>query len=96
MNVNKEKVIGLVIVAVSVILAVVGFIVLPETLIVQIGLDGQASNTLPKIPALLIPLALSTVFSVLYMKDNAEKKSRNLIVAVIGVVVAIVMFVVNL
>lgn len=96
MNMKKEKMIGLVIIAVSVILAVMGFMVLPETLIVQIGLDGQASNTLHKIPALLIPFALSTVFSILYMRGNGEKKSHNLIVAVIGVIVAIIMFVVNL
>jgi len=96
MNVNKEKVIGIVIIAVSVILAVMGFMVLPETLIIQIGLDGQASNTLQKIPALLIPFALSTVFSILYLRGNGEKKSRNLIVAVIGVIVTIIMFVVNL
>ncbi|MFA6736230.1 MAG: hypothetical protein WCR87_04850 [Saccharofermentanales bacterium] len=95
MNINKEKTIGIVIIVVSVILTVTGFILLPETLIVQIGLDGQASGTMQKIPALLIPMAISTVFSALYMKGNTEKKSRNLIVAVIGIVIVIIMFVVN-
>lgn len=96
MKLKKETLTGSIIIAVSVVLTVVGFLILPEELTVQIGLDGQASNTLPKLPALLIPLAMSTVFSILYMRGTEDKKSRNLIVAVIGIGAAILMFVVNL
>jgi uncharacterized membrane protein len=93
---NKEKVIGSVIIVVSLILAVVGYVILPETLTVQIGLDGKPSNTLPKLFALLIPLAISVIFSFMYMNDQGQRKSRNLFAAIFGIFISILMFVVNL
>ena len=50
----------------AVALFVLGMIVLPETLVMQVQMDGSAGTTLPKLIGLLIPLALSTVFAVFY------------------------------
>lgn len=65
----------------AVALFVLGMIVLPETLIMQMKINGAAGTTLPKLIGLLIPLALSAVFAVLYYKDG---KGNNLLVAVVG------------
>lgn len=65
----------------AVALFVLGMIVLPETLIMQMKINGAAGTTLPKLIGLLIPLALSAVFAVLYYIDG---KGNNLLVAVVG------------
>ena len=79
----------------AVLLAVTGYFVLPDTLAVQIGLDGVPSNFLPKIPALLIPLLVTVVFSCLYMKSKGEGKTENLLLSLLGIGIDIIMFVMN-
>lgn len=91
----KEKIIGISLILVAVILAVAGYFVLPDTLAVQIGLDGAPSNFLPKIPALLIPLLVTAVFSCLYMKSKGEGKTKNLLLSLLGIGIDIIMFVMN-
>ena len=44
--------------------SVAGWFLLPDELVVQIGLDGQPSNVLPKPAGLLIPLGLGGAGSV--------------------------------
>jgi lysylphosphatidylglycerol synthetase-like protein (DUF2156 family) len=64
-------------------LFVIGMIVLPDVIVMQIKTDGSSGTTLPKIIGLLIPLALSVVFAVMYCKDGSGK---NLLVSIIGLV----------
>ena len=72
-----------VILLLAVALFVLGMIILPDTIVMQIQADGSAGNTLPKLFGLLIPLALCGVFAVLYYKNG---KGKNLFVALIGLV----------
>ena len=67
----------------AVALFVLGVIILPDTLVMQVQTDGSAGTTLPKLLGLLIPLALSTVFAVFYYKGG---QGKNLLVALIGLV----------
>jgi len=73
-------------VAATVFIGLVGWFILPTTVAVQIGLDGKISNTLPKLFALLIPVALS-VFGYLLNKTNNQYKG--IIVSIISVLIAI-------
>ena len=83
----------IVILALAVTLTVVGFLVLPETLVMQITLSGEGGTTMPKIFGLLLPLALSGIFSILYYKNE---NSRNLIVALVGLALYAFTFAFNL
>ena len=60
---------------------VLGMIILPETIVMQVQTDGSVATTMPKLIGLMIPLALSTVFAVFYYKGG---KGKNLLVAIIG------------
>lgn len=62
-------------------LFVIGMIILPETIIMQVQADGSTATTMPKLIGLLIPLALSAVFALFYYKSG---KSKQLLVAIIG------------
>ena len=96
MNIRKETIIGILMIAVTAALGIAGFLLLPATLTVQVNLSGEATNTMPKALGLLIPVALSAVFSVLYMKGGAETRMRNLVVAIVGLAVMVVTFIFNL
>ena len=51
---------------IAVALFVVGIIVLPDVIVMQVQADGSAGTTLPKMLGLILPLALSCVFAYLY------------------------------
>lgn len=60
---------------------VTGMIVLPDTIVMQLETDGTVATTLPKLVGLLIPLALTVLFAVLYYKNGTTK---SLLVSLIG------------
>ena len=70
----------------------VGFILLPDTVVVQISTGGSA-NTAPKIVGLAIPFLVCAGFSALYLKG---KNARNLGVSLVGVVIFVLLFAFNL
>ena len=83
MNDKKRLLIAGAILLLAVALFIVGMIVLPDTLVMQVQMDGSAGNTMPKLIGLLLPLGLSAVFAVLYYKGG---QGKNLLVAVVGLV----------
>lgn len=95
MSDKTRRIVGVSIIVCAVLLAVVGYFALPDTLVVQIAANGTPANTLPKIPALLIPLAVSCIFAGLYMTCAAQDRMKNLIVSLLGFVIYVVTFIVN-
>lgn len=93
---KKQTVIGIIIIAIAVISSVIGYIILPDTLIMQLRADGSAGNTFSKPLGLLIPLAVSVIFSFLYIKSDGNEKNKHLIVSMVGIAIYIFIFIVNL
>ena len=87
---HKKLMISICIIAVAAIMAVVGFIVLPETLVVQINTAGQPANTLPKVFGILIPFLICVVSAIMYLK--IEKGAKSLVVSLVGVLVFALLF----
>lgn len=94
MKQSRELTMGALIIAISAIIAVAGYLVLPEVMLVQIGIDGKASNTLPKIPTLLLPFAISTISAILYIKEAASRP-KYLFLAILGIALAVFAFIMN-
>ncbi|MFB0958315.1 MAG: hypothetical protein QMB61_04770 [Clostridiaceae bacterium] len=92
---SKKELTGMIMIAIALIIAGVSYLMLPDVMIVQIGLDGKGSNTLPKLPGLLIPLAISTVSSIQYMKSKTSEGVKNLMFAVLGLGIGVFAFVIN-
>jgi hypothetical protein len=91
----KEKarlVIAILIVLLAVGAFVAGMMLLPDMLVMQIKTGGAAGTTLPKLLGLLIPLALSGVFAIMYYKDG---NGKNLFVSIIGLVGFVLTFFMN-
>ena len=68
---------------IAVALFIVGMLVLPDVIVMQVQTDGSAGTTLPKILGLILPLALSCVFANMYYKGG---NGKNLFVAIIGLI----------
>ena len=68
---------------IAVALFIVGMLVLPDVIVMQVQTDGSAGTTLPKILGLILPLALCCVFAYMYYKGG---NGKNLFVAIIGLI----------
>lgn len=102
MNISKNTraAIALTAVAVSAVLMIIGFIVLPNTLVVQLTAGGEVGNTMSKLFGLLIPFALTVIFSFLFYLNSVDSRVPNdvgmLAGAAVGIVVMICIFCFNL
>lgn len=72
---------------------VAGYFLLPDTLVMQIGLNGQPSNLLPKLWGLLIPLALTLLGAIW---SRAGGGARALAVSIVGLLMDAFLFICNL
>jgi len=73
--------------------AIVGFIVLPESLIVQVTFSGAAGNVVPKFVGLLIPVAINIPFSILYA---VKKETKYILISLISYLIFALLFIFNL
>ncbi len=92
----KRKVVCSIMIAVSLVLAVIAYVILPDKVVMQIGADGQPSNMLPKLPAVIIPVVITGFGAVSYAVGDNEAKVRNIIIVVAGYAVAIFSLVFNM
>lgn len=90
---DKKLIITTAIIIISILLTIVGYIVLPDNLVMQVTVGGAASNTMPKILGLLVPFGLSSIFAVVYYKTGTVK---NLIISVVGLLSYILVYIFNL
>lgn len=79
--------------ALALILGIAGYFLLPDSLAMQIGVSGRLQNYMPKVPALLLPVALGAVGTVL--TRSGEKKTAGLILAVLSPALEAIIFVMN-
>lgn len=90
---NKRLLISSAIIILAVILSVVGFFILPDTLIMQITTSGTGGTTMPKLLGIIVTFAICSVFSVLYyINDN----SKYIVFSIIGICLYGFMFFMNI
>ncbi|MGN0968522.1 MAG: DUF1648 domain-containing protein [Oscillospiraceae bacterium] len=92
----KRKTVCVILIVISLILAVIEFIVLPDQVVVQIGANGQPSNMLPKPPAIIIPVVISVFGAVRYSTGENEAGKKNLLIVIVGYAVALLSLIVNM
>ena len=76
--------------------AAAGWFLLPDELVMQVGLDGQPSRMMPKLAGLLVPVAVGAVGAGIACGREQEKRAGGLIVLVVAAVITGVVFVMNL
>ena len=93
MKLEKTTWIALAATALALILGIAGYFLLPDSLAMQIGVSGRLQNYMPKVPALLLPVAAGAVGTVL--TRSGEKKTAGLILAVLSPALEAIIFVMN-
>ncbi|MCI8761433.1 MAG: DUF1648 domain-containing protein [Oscillospiraceae bacterium] len=76
--------------------AVAGWFVLPEELVMQIGVDGRPSNIMPKLFGLLIPPAVGLVGAGIASGTAKEKHPAGFITLAVAFLIAGFTFFMNL
>lgn len=95
MNKLKESWISIILVIIGSGLYILGNLVLPETIGVQIQLDGNLGNFIPTWQGLLWPLAFSVGFAI-YGMFNQEKKFQSISISCFGLILYLLTFMLNL
>lgn len=76
-------------------LAVYSYMILPDTVAVQIGVDGQVSNTMPKLFAVALPLVITLGGCGVTVFGKKESKGKGIVLSVVGIGVMIVTILFN-
>ena len=76
--------------------SVVGWFILPEELVMQIGVDGQPSSVMPKLFGLLIPPAVGLIGARIASSTGREKHLAGFITLAVAAVIAGFTFFMNL
>jgi len=90
----NKKVISGILMAIAVILAIIGYIYLPDVVAIQYNFSGEPSNYGSKITAILIPLIFSLLGSWMLVAREEKKASAILFIA-IGYVIPVFMLITN-
>ena len=95
---NKKYIIPVILAAVSVCLAILAFIILPETVIIQFSADSSGNTTAPKLFAVLLPalLGIGGALWALFTKDDEKTRGKGFLISVVGIAVFIIMLAVNM
>ena len=91
----KKKWINILFVAVAIGLGVISWLLLPDVVAVQVGIDGKISNTLPKVLAVAIPFGVSVVGSVMNLTGKEETNKKGYILSVAGIAIMVLSLLVN-
>lgn len=91
----KTKVISVILIAAALGLGIFSWFVLPDVVAVQVGLDGQVSNTMPKALAVAVPLGISVVGSVINLTSRDEKNSKGFLLSLVGLALMVLSLLVN-
>ena len=91
----KKNFINIVLVVAAIVLGVISWLLLPDVVAVQVGFDGQITNTMPKILAVAIPLAVSVVGSVMNLTGKEETNIKGYVLSVVGIAIMVVSLLFN-
>ena len=90
----KTKIIAGISGAVAAALAVYSYMALPDTVAVQIGVDGQVSKTMPKLFAVALPIMITLGGCCVTVFGKKESRVKGIVVSVvgIGIMIATILF----
>ena len=91
----KKNLISILFVVAAIGLGVISWFFLPDVVAVQVGVDGQITNTMPKLLAIIIPVGLSVAGSVMDLTGKEEKNIKGYILSVVGISIMVLSLLFN-
>ena len=92
----KKNWLTIILLIIAIGLGICSWFLLPEVVAVQVGMNGQATNTMPKLLAILIPLGISAAGSVINLTDKEENNVKGFVLALVGIAAMILTLFFNL
>ena len=92
----KGNMIAVIMAILALALAVISLFLLPDIVTVQIGADGQPSNTMPKELATLLFTLISLTGTVLTLKGKGSDGKKGFLLSGVGIVLMIITLAFNL
>ena len=83
----KKNWISIFIMIIAIGLGICAWFLLPEVVAVQVGMDGQVTNTMPKLLAILIPLVISAAGVVMNLTNKKENSMKGFVLSLVGIAV---------
>ena len=95
---KNKKVLSILLIIVSVALAIISFVLLPDTVVIQFSAGSSNVTTAPKFLAVLLPTALgiSGAIAAIASKESETSRGKALLVSGVGILVFVIMLIVNL
>ena len=81
----KNNWINIILLIIAIGLGICSWILLPEVVTVQVGMNGQATNTMPKLLAIIVPLGISAAGSVINLTGEKENGMKGFVLALVGI-----------
>lgn len=85
----KKNWISIILILIAIGLGICSWFLLPEAVAVQVGMNGQVTNTMPKLLAILIPMVISAAGVVMNLTNKEENSLKGFILALAGIAVMI-------
>ena len=89
----KKKLISAFLLLAAIGLGICSWFLLPKATAVQVGLNGQATNTMPKL--LAIPAGISVAGSVMNLTNTKENNKKGILIAIVGIAAMILTLLFN-
>ena len=81
----KKNLINIILLIIAIGLGICSWFLLPEVVAVQVGMNGQATNTMPKLLAIVIPLGISVAGSIVNLANKEENSVKGFVLALVGI-----------
>lgn len=92
----KKNGFSMILLIVAIGLGICSWFLLPEVVAVQVGMNGQATNTVPKLLAILIPLGISAAGVVIHLTNREENGAKGFVLTLVGMAVMLLTLFINL
>ncbi|MGN1317215.1 MAG: DUF1648 domain-containing protein [Acutalibacteraceae bacterium] len=91
----KKNIISAVLIVIAIGLSVLSWFFLPDVVAVQVGFDGQVTNTMPKIFAVAVPFCISVAGSVMNITGKEEINKKAYALSAVGLAVMVLSLLFN-
>lgn len=93
---KSKQIVAIAVIVIALALAIVGYIVLPDTLVMQVTVSGDAGTTMPKLLGLGIPTLISVGAALYFLLNKNNESNKVLFVSFVGIFAFILTFVFNI
>lgn len=91
-----KQIVAIAVIVIALALAVVGYIILPDTLVMQVTATGTPGTTMPKLLGLAIPTLISIGAALYFLLNKNSESNKVLFVSLIGIFAFILTFIFNI